>query len=282
MAIGMIKFDNTEYKYKNHDEIETRPAVSKLNIKIEQGQFVVVIGKNGSGKSTFARLMNALILPTNGAVYICNFNTYDEAHLWDIRQSVGMVFQNPDNQIVATSVEEDVAFGPENLGILSSEIKVRVEQSLKAVGMFEYKKSAPHKLSGGQKQRIAIAGILAMKPQCIILDEATSMLDPSGRKEVLEVLKKLNFEENITIIHITHHMNEAVYGDRLVIIDEGKIVKDDVPKEVFSDVEGLKSLGLDVPQVTELFYQLKNEGIELPLNIIDVDEAVEILRNHLL
>lgn len=278
MAIHMIRFENTEYKYKSHDENKIRPALSKLNIEIEQGQFVVVIGRNGSGKSTFARLMNALILPTNGTVYINNLNTSEDEHLWDIRQSVGMVFQNPDNQIVATSVEEDVAFGPENLGIASSEIKVRVKDSLKAVGMHEYNKAAPHNLSGGQKQRIAIAGILAMKPRCIILDEATSMLDPVGRIEVLEVLKKLNIEENITIIHITHHMNEAVYGDRLIIIDDGNIVKDDVPREVFADVEGLKKLGLDVPQVTELFYELKNEGIQLPMNIIDVDEAVEVLR----
>ena len=274
----MIKFDNTEYYYKSHDEIKTRPAVSKINIMIEQGQFVVVIGRNGSGKSTFARLMNALILPTNGTVYVNNLSTSEDEYLWNIRQSVGMVFQNPDNQIVATSVEEDVAFGPENLGIAPNEIKARVNDSLKTVGMNEYSKAAPHNLSGGQKQRIAIAGILAMKPKCIVLDEATSMLDPAGRIEVLEVLKKLNKEENITIIHITHHMNEAVYGDRLLIIDEGNIVKDDAPRDVFADVEGLKRLGLDVPQVTELFYELKNEGIELPLNIIDVDEAVEVLR----
>ena len=279
MAINIIKFDNTEFKYKNHEKTETKKALSKINVKIEKGQFVVVIGRNGSGKSTFARLMNALILPTNGAVYINNFNSLEEENLWDIRQTVGMVFQNPDNQLVATSVEEDVAFGPENLGIVSEEIKKRVSDSLKAVDMLDYQKSAPHNLSGGQKQRIAIAGILAMKPMCIILDEATSMLDPLGRKEVLEVLKKLNEQENITIIHITHHMDEIVYGDRVVIIDEGNIVKDDEPKEVFSDVEGLKKLGLDVPQITELFYELKKEGIKLPTNIIDVDEAVEILKN---
>lgn len=282
MSTHIIRFVNTEYKYKSHDEMEMIPAVSKLNISVTQGQFVVVIGRNGSGKSTFARLMNALILPTDGDVYINEFSTTKDEHLWEIRQSVGMVFQNPDNQIVATSVEEDVAFGPENLGIVSSEIKVRVEDSLKAVGMLDYKKSAPHNLSGGQKQRIAIAGILAMKPKCIILDEATSMLDPIGRKEVLDVLKKLNEEENITIVHITHHMNEAVYGDRLVIIDEGNIIKDGTPKEVFSDVEGIKSLGLDVPQVTELFYELKNEGIELPSDIIDVNEGVEIIKGILL
>lgn len=279
MAIKIIKFSDTEYRYKSHTDAEIRPAVSNLNLEIEQGQFVVVIGKNGSGKSTFARLMNALILPTKGVVYINNFNTAADEHLWDIRQCVGMVFQNPDNQIVATSVEEDVAFGPENLGISSSEIKARVEESLKAVGMSEFRKTVPHNLSGGQKQRIAIAGILAMKPKCIILDEATSMLDPVGRKEVLEVLKKLNVEENITIIHITHHMNEAVYADRVVIIDDGKIIKDGEPRKVFSDVEGLKTLGLDVPQVTELLFELKNEGFELPLDIIDVDEAVNVLRS---
>jgi len=280
--MNIIKFDNTEYKYKSHTEIEEKPAVSNLNLEIEQGQFVVVIGKNGSGKSTFARLMNALILPTKGAVYINGLKTSEDEYLWDIRQCVGMVFQNPDNQIVATSVEEDVAFGPENLGVPSNEIKARVEDSLKAVGMSEYKKSAPHNLSGGQKQRIAIAGILAMKPKCIILDEATSMLDPVGRKEVLEVLKKLNLEENITIIHITHHMNEAIYADRVVIIEDGKVIKDGTPREIFADVEGIKKLGLDVPQVTELFYELKKEGFELPLEIIDVDEAVEVLRSLLI
>jgi len=282
MTMNIIKFDNTEYKYKSHTEIEEKPAVSNLNLEIEQGQFVVVIGKNGSGKSTFARLMNALILPTKGAVYINGLKTSEDEYLWDIRQCVGMVFQNPDNQIVATSVEEDVAFGPENLGVPSNEIKARVEDSLKAVGMSEYKKSAPHNLSGGQKQRIAIAGILAMKPKCIILDEATSMLDPVGRKEVLEVLKKLNLEENITIIHITHHMNEAIYADRVVIIEDGKVIKDGTPREIFADVEGIKKLGLDVPQVTELFYELKKEGFELPLEIIDVDEAVEVLRSLLI
>ena len=279
MVKHIIRFEDVEYKYKSHEEKENRPAVSKLNIEIDQGQFVVVIGRNGSGKSTFARLINALILPTTGAVYINNLNTVDEDHLWDIRQSVGMVFQNPDNQIVATSVEEDVAFGPENLGIPSKEIRLRVEEALKTVGMHDYKKSAPHNLSGGQKQRIAIAGILAMKPKCIILDEATSMLDPVGRKEVLAVLKKLNVEEKITIIHITHHMNEAVYGDRVIVIDEGKIFKEGTPREVFSNVEEIKSLGLDVPQVTELLYELKNEGFDLKLDIIDADEAAEALKN---
>lgn len=282
MAVNIIKMDNTEYNYKSRTDEEFKPAVSNLNLEIEQGQFVAVIGKNGSGKSTFARLMNALILPTSGTVYINNLKTSEDEYLWDIRQCVGMVFQNPDNQIVATSVEEDVAFGPENLGIPSGEIKVRVEEALKAVGMSEYKKVAPHNLSGGQKQRIAIAGILAMKPKCIILDEATSMLDPAGRKEVLEVLKKLNVEENITVIHITHHMNEAVYADRVVIIDDGKVIKDGTPREVFADVKGLKKLGLDVPQVTELLFELKKEGFELPLEIIEVDEAVDILKELLL
>lgn len=279
MVTHIIRFEDVEYKYKSHEEKENRPAVSKLNIEIDQGQFVVVIGRNGSGKSTFARLINALILPTNGAVYINNLNTADEEHLWDIRQAVGMVFQNPDNQIVATSVEEDVAFGPENLGIPSNEIRLRVEEALKTVGMHDYKKSAPHSLSGGQKQRIAIAGILAMKPKCIILDEATSMLDPVGRKEVLTVIKKLNVEEKITIIHITHHMSEAVYGDRVIVIDEGKIVKEGTPREVFSNVEEIKSLGLDVPQVTELLYELKNEGFDLKFDIIDADEAAEVLKS---
>ncbi|OPZ90038.1 MAG: Energy-coupling factor transporter ATP-binding protein EcfA1 [Firmicutes bacterium ADurb.Bin419] len=248
-----------------------------MGIEVEQGQFVVVIGRNGSGKSTFARLINALLLPTSGAVYIGSLNTEDDEHIWDIRQIVGMVFQNPDNQLVATSVEEDVAFGPENIGITSYEIKLRVEEVLRAVGMSEYRKSPPHKLSGGQKQRVAIAGILAMRPKCIILDEATSMLDPAGRKEVLEVLKKMNIEENITVIHITHHMNEAVYGDRVIVIDQGKVVKDGTPQEVFSDVVGIKQLGLDVPPVTELLYGLKKEGFDVPLNVIEVDKAAEII-----
>ncbi|HOQ01342.1 MAG TPA: energy-coupling factor transporter ATPase [Acetivibrio clariflavus] len=282
MTTKIIKFDNVEYKYKSSTEAELKPAVSNFNLEIEQGQFVAVIGRNGSGKSTFARLMNALILPTKGTVYINGIKTSDDGHLWDIRQCVGMVFQNPDNQIIATSVEEDVAFGPENLGIPSNEIKARVEDSLKAVGMLEHRKSAPHNLSGGQKQRIAIAGILAMNPQCIISDEATSMLDPIGRKEVLEVLKKLNSEENITIIHITHHMNEAVYADRVVIIDDGQIIKDGSPHEIFADVEGVKKLGLDVPQVTELLYELKREGFKVPLEVIDVEEAVEVLKDLLL
>lgn len=278
MSKEIIRFEEVQYKYKSQDGIENRPAISDINVKVEQGQFVVVIGRNGSGKSTFARLTNALILPTSGIVYIDNNSTSDDDALWNIRQLVGMVFQNPDNQLVATSVEEDVAFGPENLGIKSSEIKHRVEEALIAVGMLDQRKSAPHNLSGGQKQKIAIAGILAMKPKCIILDESTSMLDPIGRKEVLTVLKKLNVEENITVIHITHHMNEAVYGDRVIVIDEGKIVKDGAPEEVFSNVEEIKKIGLDVPQVTELLYELKKEGVNLPLDIINVDEAAEVIR----
>lgn len=274
----IVRFEEAQYKYKSHDGIENRPAVSDINVKVEQGQFVVVIGRNGSGKSTFARLTNALILPTGGAVYINGINTAEDEQIWDIRQLVGMVFQNPDNQLVATSVEEDVAFGPENLGIKSDEIELRVEEALKAVGMLDQKKSAPHNLSGGQKQKIAIAGILAMKPKCIILDESTSMLDPIGRKEVLTVIKKLNVEEKITVIHITHQMNEAVFGDRVIVIDGGKIVKDGTPAEVFSNVEEIKRLGLDVPQVTELLYELKNEGVDLPLDIIDVDKAIEVIK----
>ncbi len=270
-----IGFENVEYKYTNHDKIENLPAVSGLSIEVEQGQFVVVVGPNGSGKSTFARLINGLIFPTAGAVYIGSFNTADEEYIWNIRQLVGMVFQNPDNQLVATSVEEDVAFGPENIGLPSAKIRLRVEAALKAVGMSEYKKSPPHKLSGGQKQRIAIAGILAMKPKCIILDEATSMLDPAGRREVLEVLKKMNIEEKITVIHITHHMNEAEYGNRVIVIDKGRVVKDGTPNEVFSNVDEIKHLGLDVPPVTELLYMLNKEGFDLPLNIIEVDKAAE-------
>lgn len=271
----IIRFENVNYKYGKQENSENLPAVSGLNLEIEQGQFVVVIGPNGSGKSTFARLINGLILPTTGTVYVGGFNTAKDEHIWDVRQLVGMVFQNPDNQLVATSVEEDVAFGPENIGLPSAEIRRRVEDALKAVGMSEYKKSPPHKLSGGQKQRVAIAGILAMKPKCIILDEATSMLDPLGRREVLEVLKKMNAEEKITVIHITHHMDEVEYGNRVIVFDRGKVVKDGTPDEVFSNVEEIKKLGLDVPQVTELLYMLNKEGFNLPLDIIELDKATE-------
>ncbi|MCR4436231.1 MAG: energy-coupling factor transporter ATPase [Clostridiales bacterium] len=274
----MIKVDNVEFIYKNQSgEDPGVKALSDVGITFEKGQFIAVLGRNGSGKSTFARLLNALLMPTRGAVYIKGMDTRDEKCLWKIRSSAGMVFQNPDNQIVGTTVEEDVAFGPENLGIPPEEIRERVYDALKSVGIMEYSTHAPHLLSGGQKQRVAIAGILAIKPDCIILDEATSMLDPIGRREVMQLVKKLNREEGITIIHITHHMDEATMADRVIVMDMGKVVLDGKPAEVFSNVEMVKSLGLEVPQVTELFYELKKEGCKLPLEVLNVDEAYEAL-----
>jgi len=278
MSESIIKVNDVSYIYSsNISEGRGVKALSGINAEFKKGQFIVVIGRNGSGKSTFARLLNALLLPVEGVVTVNGIDTRDEEKVWEIRRSVGMVFQNPDNQIVGTIVEEDVAFGPENLGIPTEEIKTRVADALEAVGISDYSKFAPHLLSGGQKQRVAIAGILAMKPECIVLDEATSMLDPVGRKEVMKVLKKLNKEEGITVIHITHHMDEASMADRVIIVDEGKIVLDGPPKEVFSNVEVVKGLGLDVPQVTELFNELKKEGFQLPDGVLSVDEAFNIL-----
>ena len=277
-----IFFDVQEvsYSYKSYGEIPVEvPALENVSAKIGKGDFVVILGRNGSGKSTFSRLLNALLVPQIGIVLVAGKDTSNEENVWDIRSTAGMVFQNPDNQIIATTVEEDVAFGPENLGVEPSEIRKRVDEALKTVGIEEFKRNAPHLLSGGQKQRVAIAGILAMKPECIILDEATSMLDPVGRREVIKVLKELNKEEKITIIHITHHMDEAAMADRLIIIDHGQIVLDGTPKEVFSNVEMVKSLGLDVPQVTELMYILKSHGFNIEKLPLTVDEAFEIIKN---
>lgn len=278
MGKQIIKVEDVEYVYRFHyEDAPEVKALKGINVNIEKGQFVVLIGRNGSGKSTFARLLNSLLLPTIGTVYINGVNTKDKEHQWEIRRSAGMVFQNPDNQIIGTIVEEDVAFGPENLGVKAEEIRIRVDEALLAAGISEYSKHAPHLLSGGQKQRVAIAGVLAMKPECIILDEATAMLDPIGRKEVMAVLKKLNREEKITVVHITHHMEEAAEADRVIVIDDGKIIFDGIPEEVFSNVLEIKKIGLDVPQVTELFYELIKEGYELPQNILDVDRAYEAL-----
>lgn len=269
----MIKTENVTYKYSNQEGNDFF-ALKDISIEIKEGEFVAILGHNGSGKSTFAKHLNALLLPYGGTVYISNMDTKDEKNLWNIRQNAGMVFQNPDNQIVATIVEEDVAFGPENLGVIPRDIRRRVDEALLTVGMFEYRKHSPHLLSGGQKQRIAIAGILAMKPRCIILDEPTAMLDPSGRKEVIETIKKLNKEENITIVLITHYMDEAVNADRIYVMEDGQIAMKGTPKEVFSKVEEIKAIGLDVPQVTELAQMLINEGISLPPDILTVDEMV--------
>ncbi|NLN15369.1 MAG: energy-coupling factor transporter ATPase [Tissierellia bacterium] len=273
----MIKVDNVVYEYKSYIEDKMVAAVKNLSLEVRKGEFLVVLGHNGSGKSTLAKMMNGLLLPTSGDIYVLGMNTKDEDKIWDIRQKAGIVFQNPDNQIVATIVEEDVAFGPENQGIDPKEIRRRVDEALEIVEMSEYKKHAPHLLSGGQKQRVAIAGILAMKPDCIILDEPTSMLDPTGRIEVMETIKKLNKEEGKTIILITHYMDEAVQGDRVVVMEEGQIKMEGTPREIFSQVDKIKELGLDVPQVTELAYELKKEGMDIPEDPLNVEELLNLL-----
>lgn len=273
----MIKIENTTYEYKSLIDDNMEKAVDGINMKVDKGEFLVVLGHNGSGKSTLAKLINGLILPSTGDISVIGMNTKEEDKIWNIREKAGMVFQNPDNQIVATIVEEDVAFGPENLGIDPKEIRRRVDQALDIVEMSEYKKHAPHLLSGGQKQRVAIAGILAMNPECIIFDEPTSMLDPTGRIEVMNTIKKLNKEENKTIILITHYMDEAVQADRVIVMEKGKIVMEGTPKEIFSQVEKVKALGLDVPQVTELAFELRKEGIDLKDDVLSIEELVELL-----
>lgn len=268
----IVSVEDISFEYVTEED--KFKAIDNLSLNVKQGEFVVVIGHNGSGKSTLSKNLNAILMPTTGNIYINGLNTKEEKNLWDIRQTAGMVFQNPDNQIVATIVEEDVAFGPENLGIDPPEIRKRVEESLKSVGMYEMRDRQPHLLSGGQKQRVAIAGIIAMKPKCIIFDEATAMLDPSGRKEVMKTIKRLNKEENISIMHITHFMEEAVDADRVIVMEKGKKVLEGTPKEVFSKVEMLKSIGLDVPCMTELSKELKEKGLDIDGDILTVDEMV--------
>ncbi len=276
----MIDAKNLRYEYKrtveDGDETKTEviTALNGVDIQIEKGSFVAVLGHNGSGKSTFAKNINALIKPTEGTLWVNGFDTQKDEFVWDIRQSAGMVFQNPENQIVATIVEEDVAFGPENLGILPEIIRKRVDSVLKAIGMSEFRKHSPNRLSGGQKQRIAIAGVLAMEPKCIVLDEPTAMLDPEGRREVMETVRRLNKENGITMVLITHYMDEAVKADRVIVIDEGKVVMDGKPKEIFVKVEELKGYGLDVPQVTEIAYNLRKQGINIPADILTPEEMV--------
>lgn len=273
MDNNIIKIENVKYKYAKEDN---KNAVDGVSLNIKKGEFTAIIGHNGSGKSTLAKLINSLLLPTEGKIFVKEMDTSDDSKLWDIRQTAGMVFQNPDNQLVATIVEEDIAFGPENQGVESSEIRRRVDDALNAVGMYEFRTRPPHMLSGGQKQRIAIAGILALNSDCIILDEPTAMLDPSGRREVMDTLKKLN-KQGKTILLITHYMDEAVEADRVVIMDKGNIKLDGTPKEVFKNLEEIKKYGLDVPQVTELAQELRKEGLDIPSDIIHIKELVDLL-----
>ncbi|WP_461205175.1 energy-coupling factor transporter ATPase [Clostridium sp. DL1XJH146] len=276
MAGYMVECQNVVFKYMK-DEVVEKIAVNGVDLNVKKGEFLVILGHNGSGKSTLAKHFNALLLPNEGKVLVDNMDTMDENNLWKIRNRAGMVFQNPDNQIVATIVEEDVAFGPENLGIEPFKIRKRVDEALETVNMSEYKRHAPHLLSGGQKQRVAIAGILAMKPDCIILDEPTAMLDPSGRKEVIQTIKELNKNYGITIILITHYMEEAVEGDRIVVMDEGKVCLQGKPREIFSNVSKMKEIGLDVPQMTELAYELEQDGVNITSDILTIDEMVNAL-----
>lgn len=270
--MSLIDIRQVGYKYNDED----KPALKDINMSIESGDFVVIIGANGSGKSTLARLLNGLLVPTSGEIIIDGLNTADEGNRWEIRQKVGVVFQNPDNQLVATMVEDDVAFGPENLGVPGPEIRKRVDKALKMVGMEGFQRYTPHKLSGGQKQRVAIAGVIAMEPDCIVLDEPTAMLDPQGRNEVMNTIEYLNKEKGITVIHITHFMEEAVRADKVVVMDNGSIYKWGSPSEVFQDVNGLKKVNLDVPVVVELVAGLRKAGLSLP-DILSVDELVNNL-----
>ena len=273
---SIIRTDELRFSYTTAEGVA--PVVlDGVSLEIEEGSFVAVLGHNGSGKSTLAKHMNAILLPSGGAVYVDGIDTRDEARLLDIRRSVGMVFQNPDNQIVANVVEEDVAFAPENLGVPPAEIRQRVDEALKAVGMYEFREHAPHLLSGGQKQRVAIAGVIAMQPRCIVLDEPTAMLDPVGRREVMETVKRLNRTSGVTVVLITHHMDEAAQADRLIVMTGGRVAADGSPKEVFADVEGLKAIGLTVPETVELCWELRKEGLDLPLDALSDEECAQAL-----
>ncbi len=277
----MIKTENLSFEYEKRDEegnvIGTHMAVDGVELSIEPGQFIAILGHNGSGKSTLAKHMNAILVPTGGTMWVAGKDTKQDENLLDIRQSAGMVFQNPDNQIIGTVVEEDVGFGPENIGVPTEEIWRRVEESLNAVGMIEYRHHSPNKLSGGQKQRVAIAGVVAMRPKCIVLDEPTAMLDPNGRKEVLKTVKKLHEKEKVTVILITHYMEEVIDADTVIVMDHGKIVMQGTPREIFSRVEELKEYRLDVPQVTMLAYELRKRGLNIPNGILRKEELVKIL-----
>ena len=275
----MLKTENLFYSYDN-DENKTEAVLDNLNLSIKKGEFVAVLGHNGCGKSTLAKHFNGLLMPLGGNVYVGGINTKDEDKIWDIRRQVGMVFQNPDNQIVANVVEEDVAFAPENLGVPSDEIRKRVDEALKTVDMYRYRKHAPHLLSGGQKQRVAIAGAIAMEPDCIVMDEPTAMLDPMGRAEVMETILKLKAQKNMTVVLITHYMEEAAMADRVIVMDDGHVVIDDVPIKVFSQVATMKKLGLDVPQVTELAYELNRDGYDVDYNVLTVGECADKIMDY--
>lgn len=276
MSDTIIKFDNVSFAYELEDEGIVN-AVNDFSLEVPEGHFLAVLGHNGCGKSTVAKLINGILVPNKGKVTVEGMDTSDEEKTVDIRKTVGMVFQNPDNQIVATIVEDDVAFGPENLGVEPSEIRKAVDSALKAVGMYEFRKREPHRLSGGQKQRVAIAGVIAMNTKCIVMDEPTAMLDPQGRKEVMDTVMKLNREFGITVILITHYMDEAVKADRVIVMDGGRIAMDGTPKEVFRNVDRMKKLGLDVPQATELAYRLRKKGFKLPEDILDENECAEAI-----
>ncbi len=279
--MGIIRAEDVTFEYIRRDEegnVEgITTAVDDVSLDIQQGDFIAILGHNGSGKSTLAKHINAILYPTEGTVWVDGMNTSDEERVWEIRQTAGMVFQNPDNQIIGQVVEEDVGFGPENMGVPTKEIWERVEESLKAVGMYEFRKHSPNKLSGGQKQRVSIAGVLAMHPKCIVLDEPTAMLDPKGRKEVIRALRALNDVEGMTVILITHYMEEIIHADRVFVMDKGRIAMEGTPREIFSHVEKLKDLRLDVPQVTLLAYELQKRGIELPDGILTAEELAEAL-----
>ncbi|MBQ8567645.1 MAG: energy-coupling factor transporter ATPase [Oscillospiraceae bacterium] len=276
---NIISAENVEFHYDNNFDTDEPPVkvLKGVSLDIRKGEFLAVLGHNGSGKSTIAKHFNAILLPCGGKVYAAGFDTADDDRLFDIRQHVGMVFQNPDNQIVATIVEEDVAFALENMGVDPDEMRERVDNALKSVGMYEYREHSPHQLSGGQKQRVAIAGIIAMRPDCIILDEPTAMLDPKGRREVMATVKQLNRDFGITIVIITHYMDEAAQADRIVVMDGGRIILDDVPSEVFSHVDEMKRIGLDVPQVTELMHRMGKLGFDADTHIIDEEKCAEAL-----
>ena len=279
--MNIIKAVKLAYEYKRYGEDgqveETLRAVDGVDLDVKKGDFVAILGHNGSGKSTLAKQINALLVPTEGTLYVDGMDTKDPEKVWDIRQSAGMVFQNPDNQIIGSVVDEDVGFGPENMGIPTKEIWERVEESLRSVGMWEYRHSSPNKLSGGQKQRVAIAGVVAMHPKCIVLDEPTAMLDTVGRKDVIRTVRALNMVEDVTVVLITHYMEEVIYADKVIVMDDGKVVMQGTPGEIFSQVDTLKKYRLDVPQVTLLAYELKKAGLDLPAGILSIEELVDNL-----